>query len=57
MRGRGGSHGLQLSPYLVGVSVRLATGKRMEDSSAEQNRGVKFISKLRMTTSKNKTER
>ncbi len=32
--------------------VRLATGKRMEDSSAEQNRGVKFISKLRMTTSK-----
>ncbi len=37
-------------------SVRLATGKRTEESSAEQNRGVKFISKLRMTTSKTKTE-
>ncbi len=40
---RGGSPGLQLSPYLGCCSVRLATGKRTEDSSAEQNRGVKFI--------------
>ncbi len=45
---------MQVCFSLLFLSVRLATGKRTEDSSAEQNRGVKFIRKLRMLTSKTK---